>query len=129
MLFPGVEGEAKPMGNLSRLRDWAKKLSVPLIRRKLIGRRRTEIAFESQRVLIVRRLRSTRVWCPACGHDVDMVRPEEAVSLARRNDPQLPEHCISQQWHVAEDTDGTSWVCLESVLKTSFPDLDETGTS
>ena len=35
--------------------------------------RRTEITVETDRVLIIRKSNSTRVWCAECGREVDMV--------------------------------------------------------
>jgi hypothetical protein len=99
-----------------RFRGWVSRLAA-----RVAGGKRIEITIESHRVLVVRRLRSSRLWCPHCGREMDMVRPEEAVALTQsgreRNPPQLPENAASRGWHGAQDTDGAALICLESLMR------------
>jgi len=101
--------------NLSRFRQWAKRLTGGVI-----AHRRAEITVEDHRVLVVRRLRSMRAWCPRCGAEADMVRPEEALALAHASQAQLADIALDHHWHAIQDHDGRLLVCLESVLKAGF---------
>jgi hypothetical protein len=49
----------------------------------MTAHKRTEITVETDRVLIVRRRRSTRASCPECGREVDMAGPEDAEALSQ----------------------------------------------
>jgi hypothetical protein len=101
--------------NLSRFRGWAKRLVAGVIRR-----RTAEITIENHRVLVIRRLGSTRAWCQECGAESDMVRAEEAVALACSSPAQLGGGVLGHGWHVTQDHDGRPLVCLESILKAGF---------
>jgi hypothetical protein len=99
-----------------RFRGWASRLAA-----RIAGRKRIEVTIESHRVLIVRRLRSSRLWCPHCGREMDMVRAEDAVALTQsergRNHLQLPENGAACGWHGAQDADGAALICLESLIQ------------
>jgi hypothetical protein len=101
--------------NLSRFRGWAKRVAAGVI-----GRRTAEITVESHRVLVIRRLGSTRAWCQECGAEADMVRAEEAMALTRSSPAQLGDGVLGHGWHVTQDQDGRLWICLESILKAGF---------
>jgi len=77
--------------------------------------KRTEITVETNEVLIVRRARVYRGWCPLCAREVDMVGVPDARAMAG-----MPGEGAgsteSAQWHVS-DAQETALVCLESVLK------------
>ena len=47
----------------------------------MAAHKRTEITVETDRVLIIRRSRSIRGWCPACSCEVDMVGLREAEAV------------------------------------------------
>ena len=85
-------------------------------------RKRTEITVETERVVIIRRHRSNRAWCRQCGSEVDLITQGEAAVVAG-----LPEqaflHAEAKGWHFLEDGEGTSLVCLESLLKSQIGDL------
>jgi hypothetical protein len=98
--------------NLSRFRGWAKRLAG-----SVIGHRRTEVTVENHQVLVIRRLGSTRAWCPQCGTEMDMVRPEQLQTLVAARQAQLDDGVLARAWHVTQDDDGRPLVCLESVLK------------
>ena len=76
--------------------------------------KRTEITVETNEVLMVRRARVYRGWCPVCAREVDMVGIPDARAMAG-----MPEEGAmsskSAKWHVLEQESGL--VCLESVLK------------
>jgi len=81
------------------------------------ARERTEITVETDRILIIRRLRTVRGWCPECGCDVDLVDEAEASALTEMSGKQLPECAQAGRWHVTASQDGNGLVCLDSLLK------------
>lgn len=76
--------------------------------------KRTEITIETDRVLIIRRRRVLRAWCPECGREVDMVDPREAEAITVVTGSVLRE-CA--RWHIAQSQDGAGLICLDSLLK------------
>jgi hypothetical protein len=84
--------------------------------------KRTEITIETDHILVIRRYRSIRAWCPECGCEVDMVDPEAAeVFTGDSRQPfsrqSLQDLARSRQWHTAEGPEGSMLICLESLLK------------
>jgi hypothetical protein len=104
--------------NLSRFRGWAKAWwgAVGL-------RKRTEITVETDRVVIIRRHRSNRTWCRQCGSEVDLISLGEAAVVAGLPEEAFLHGAQAKGWHVLEDGEGTSLVCLESLLKSQMSDL------
>jgi hypothetical protein len=92
---------------------------------------RTEITVETNRLLIIRKLHSTRGWCRECGREVAMVGLTEACVLRGMNDspstrssvrqpstkPMLPGYGDGRGWHWSESADGSPLICLESLLR------------
>ena len=76
--------------------------------------KRTEITVETDEILIVRRARMYRAWCPFCAREVDMVGVADAQVMAG-----IPAGAtgsnFSENWHVSENP--PALVCLDSVLK------------
>jgi hypothetical protein len=68
-------------------------------------------------MLMVRRTVNHRVWCQKCGRAVDAVDQTQAQALAGASQPLLDVDAESKRWHVIEGADGTTMVCLDSVLK------------
>jgi hypothetical protein len=96
---------------------WAK-----ISRRRAEDYKRTEITVETDRILILRKSRSERLWCAECGREVDMVTLDEAGAIFGL-DAQTPklQPAISRGedrrgWHWSEAADGTPLICLESLL-------------
>ena len=83
----------------------------------MTAHKRTEITVETDRILIIRRHRTLRVWCPECGYEVDMVDQEEAEGLTGMSGQGLRDCVQARGWHLSEGEDGTRLICLESVLK------------
>lgn len=79
--------------------------------------RKTEITIETQRVVTIRRRRVPRAWCAECGGDVDMVNLVEVQALTELQHPVLRDSAEAQKWHFCVGPDGTTLVCLESLLK------------
>jgi hypothetical protein len=108
----GTETEPNVASNLSRFRDWAKRLVGAFS-----PTQRTEITVQTERLVIVRGRRSTRAWCQQCGREVEMVGLSQAAALAGAVKPALPDSAQGHGWHVSEDQNGSLLVCLESVLR------------
>lgn len=98
-------------GNLARIQRWAKRLVGAETMHK-----KTEITVETDRVLIIRRKRVTRVWCEACAAVVDAVSLEEVASITG-SPAVLGPDTPNPAWHLCEAADGSPRICLESVLK------------
>jgi hypothetical protein len=79
-------------------------------------RKRIQITIQTDQILIARRRRGTRRWCPDCGCEVDMLSLGEVASITTRQ-PMLGHRARAQHWHYAEAEDGTTLVCLDSLLK------------
>ena len=93
--------------NVSRLLRWAKRLVAAIA-----PPRRIAITIETNRVVIIRRRRVTRVWCPECGCEVNMVGLGEAEALTGESGRDCAQ---ARRWHLCEAQDGTRLVCLESL--------------
>ena len=78
-------------------------------------RQRTEITIQTERLLIIRRRGSPRVWCEKCGRDVDVVGLPEATVLAGISHSMLLAHAAPDVWHMCPGQDGEPRVCLESL--------------
>ncbi len=111
----GRDAEVEPnvAVNLSRFRRWAKAVVEALWRPP-----RMEITVQTDRVLIIRRRQSRRVWCHQCGREVDAVGLQEAGELTGVPQLALPGNAASGAWHVCAGKDGEPVICLESLLKT-----------
>lgn len=85
-------------------------------------RKRTQITIETSRVLIVRRMRSSRTWCQECARQVDAVGLDEAGSLTGMTQPALRECVGAGKWHFSESPDGAPLICLDSLMKSMYAD-------
>jgi hypothetical protein len=79
--------------------------------------KRTQITIETSRVLIVRRIRSSRTWCPECAREVDMVGIDEASALTGMTQPAFRECVETGMWHFSESSGGAPLICLVSLMK------------
>jgi hypothetical protein len=84
------------------------------------ARKRTQITIETSRVLIVRRMRSFRTWCPECAREVDAVGLDEATSLTGMTQPALRECVEAGKWHFSEPSGGAPMICLDSLMKSMY---------
>ena len=78
--------------------------------------KRTEITIETDRVLIIRRRHSTRVWCPGCGGEADMVSLEQAGIVTGLAGKSLRDYAQARGWHLSGQK-GSLLICLKSLLK------------
>jgi len=77
--------------------------------------KRTEITIETNEVLVVRRTKVYRGWCPHCARKVDMVELPEARAMAGMSVESV-DLAGSAKWHLFEEQE-PALVCLESVLR------------
>jgi hypothetical protein len=75
--------------------------------------KRIEITIQTDQTLTIRRGACARMWCQQCGCEVDVV---EAEILSCKGKV-LDARDGTRQWHYFEGPDGTTRVCLESLLK------------
>jgi hypothetical protein len=108
----GAEAELNVASNLSRFRDWAKRLAGAIF-----GPQRMEITIQTDRLVRIRGGRSMRAWCHQCGREVEMVALCQAAALVGGREPALPDSVQSHGWHISGEQNGSPLVCLESVLK------------
>ena len=78
---------------------------------------RKEISVQTDRIVIIRRRRSRRVWCQRCGREVDAIAVQETMTLAGGEQLVLPRNPESGAWHIWTDEHGERVVCLESLCR------------
>ena len=83
----------------------------------MTANKRTVITVETDRVLIIRRRRSIRAWCPECGREVDIVGLQEAEDLTGILGHAIRERAQAPGWHLSDGEDGIGLVCLESLAR------------
>lgn len=76
--------------------------------------KQTTITIESKSLLILRSKNSTQAWCPLCGAHVEMVLLE--TGLLPEHVPPLAQWLNSGEVHRVQSADGSSLVCLDSLL-------------
>jgi hypothetical protein len=77
--------------------------------------RQTKITIETKSLLILRSKNSTDAWCPVCGAWVETLLLENAGLLAEHA-PALVQRLNSGDVHRVEGADGSSFLCLDSLL-------------
>jgi hypothetical protein len=81
-----------------------------------VAYKRTRITVETEQVLIIRRRGCARRWCWQCGREVDMVGFAQAAVLTGTAQRSLRDHARDGKWHLAEASDGSPLICLESLM-------------
>jgi hypothetical protein len=82
-----------------------------------MGRRRTEITFETYEVLLVKHRSSLkRIWCTACGRDQVGLSLIE-ISKAGMSISTVRQQAESGRIHLIHETEDTTFVCLESLIE------------
>jgi hypothetical protein len=88
---------------------------------ELMAYKRTRITVETEQVLIVRRRGCTRRWCWECGREVDMIGFPQAAVLTGVVPRSLRDYARAEKWHLAETSDGSPLICLESLVTAAKP--------
>lgn len=68
-----------------------------------------KITLENKRLLRLRRCVKTKIWCAECGAETDFAAEDEINDLLEKLDEVKP--------HKILNTDGKSFICLESLSK------------
>ena len=81
-------------------------------------KRRIEIRIQTHQVLKVQSAASlTRKWCAGCGGQADMVRVEHESALNAESLRASGIRVNADKLHVIEMPDGSSFVCLNSLME------------
>jgi len=78
--------------------------------------KRTEIAFETARVIVISRRTRMLAWCVQCNKEVNWVTVDEAALLAAESLRDVVEMIAGGKLHSSE-TRGSLIVCTNSILK------------
>jgi hypothetical protein len=76
----------------------------------------TKITIESDSLLILQGRSSTRSWCQQCRADAEMIALENVGVVSNLDRAALEEWLNSGELHRSQGTDGTSQICLNSLL-------------
>ena len=81
-----------------------------------MAKRRLEITFERERVLVISRRRvSVRAWCPGCGRRTLLTTPEGAAETCGLTARDVYRRVEAGEVHFTETADGTLLVCRDSL--------------
>jgi len=83
--------------------------------------RETTITIETKSLLILRSASSTKAWCPVCAAQVEMLLLDIA-GLTAGHAPELAQWLNSAGMHCVEGADGSSLLCLDSLLARALKD-------
>ena len=78
--------------------------------------KRTRITIETDSLLILRGVNSQRTWCPVCAVEAEMIVLENAGVVSNLDQPALEEWLNSVELHRSRATDGSTLICLNSLL-------------
>jgi hypothetical protein len=78
--------------------------------------KRTKITLETDSLLILRSRSSRRAWCPRCASEADVIALQEVGMISNLERPALEEWLNSEELHRSRATDGSTLVCLNSLL-------------
>jgi hypothetical protein len=79
--------------------------------------KRTKITIETDSLLVLQGRRTLRAWCPQCSAESEMI-PFEGIGVISNLTPVEVESWLeSEAIHRSQATDGTSLICLNSLLK------------
>lgn len=82
-----------------------------------LKKRRTEIAFELDQIMVVkRRCGSVTGWCTRCELEVVMLTPDEAASITSATTRALYRMVDAGMIHFTETESGLIRLCLPSLL-------------
>lgn len=83
-----------------------------------MGRKRTEITIETERILLIRRRNeSSFLWCELCGQAFPMLTVEEAAAVLRVSRDEILRKLEDNQLHCVQMSTGSIRICPNSLLK------------
>ena len=74
------------------MRRWAKASD-----RAVAAYKRTEITLETDRVWILRKPQTARMWCPGCGREIDVLQRSEAAALPATTQPVVNQPLLADR--------------------------------
>ena len=78
--------------------------------------KQTRITIETDSLLILQGRSSRRAWCSRCAAEVEMIALEETGVVSNLEQPELDEWLNSGELHRWQAADGSSLMCLNSLL-------------
>jgi hypothetical protein len=78
--------------------------------------KQTKITIETDSLLILRGRSSRRAWCPLCAAEGEMIALEETGVISNLEGTALEEWLGSGQLHRSQAADGSTLICLTSLL-------------
>lgn len=78
--------------------------------------KKIEITIQTNRRLVVRGSVSARDWCRECGSETEVVTLETAGAVTQAVKMELESHLIEGDLHIVQAADGSSRVCVRSLL-------------
>lgn len=78
--------------------------------------KQTKITIESDSLLILRGRNSSRAWCPQCAAEGDMITLESTAVISNLEKTALEEWPNSGELHSLQAFDGSTLICLNSLL-------------
>ena len=78
--------------------------------------KQTTITIEIESLLILRSRSSRAVWCPVCGIEAEMIALGDTSVMSKFDQTAFQQWLNSGNLHRAEAPDGSSLICLNSLL-------------
>jgi hypothetical protein len=78
--------------------------------------KRTTITIETESLLVVRATAASRAWCSRCGAEEEMIAVQNLGVVSNLGRPELEEWLNSGDLHRAQLKDGSTVICLHSLL-------------
>jgi hypothetical protein len=76
----------------------------------------TKITIETDSLLILQGRCSRRAWCPRCAVEREMIALEDVGVISNLERPELEEWLNSEELHPSQSIDGSTLICLNSLL-------------
>ncbi len=78
--------------------------------------KQTKITIETDSLLVLRGRSCARAWCPLCRADAEMIALENVGMISNLDRPALEEWFNSGDLHTSQGNDGSTLICLKSLL-------------
>ena len=78
--------------------------------------KRMKITIETDSLLIVQGRNSRRAWCPLCAAEGEMIALVSAEAISDLERTVIEEWLQSEELHRLQATDGSTLICLNSLL-------------
>ena len=78
--------------------------------------KQTKVVIQTDSLLILRGRSSTRAWCPLCAAEAEMISLENIGVISNLDKSALEAWMNSDELHRIQTADGSTLICLSSVL-------------